>query len=324
MLVALAASACAGGSRGRAENAPTSRVAPVTTGVGSRTQPGSRAHRLSQRYEPPLPIAIQEAAAAVSANRLYVIGGYDASGNSSTAVFEFDGRSWQGGPALPIALNHPGAAAIGGAVYVAGGFTPSGATNRAFVLNPGARNWCELPSMQRPRGALALLAVDRRLYAIGGRDGTNQVAVPESYEPKTQTWTDLPAMPEPRNHVAGYLDQGRACVAGGRTPDTSDAIDCVTPGVAAWHSRGTLAVPTSGAAAGVLDGVTVVARGEPDNETSLVGVVQLLNHGIWTTNPMLVPRHGTAYAIYRQRLWACGGATAPGFHAVSTCTSLTV
>ena len=37
---------------------------------------------------------------------------------------------------------------------------------------------------------------------------------------------------------------------------------------------------------------------------------------------MLVPRHGTAFAVFRGRLWVCGGATAPGFQAVSTCTSL--
>ncbi len=292
--------------------------------VGSPPRGGSRSHTFNQRYEPPLPTAIQEAAAVVGAGRLYILGGYDASGNSSAGVFEFDGRSWHDGPALPIALNHPGAAAMGGAVYVAGGFTPNGATNRAFVLIHGSSTWRELPSMQRPRGALALLAVDGHLYAIGGRDGTSQVAVPEGYDPKTRTWTDLPAMPGPRNHVAGYLDHGRACVAGGRTPETSDAIDCLTPTIATWHTRGTLTIPTSGAAAGVLDGITVVAGGEPSDETDLVAVVQVLNHGIWTISPMLVPRHGTAYAIYRHRLWTCGGATAPGFHAVTTCTSLTI
>ena len=79
---------------------------------------------------------------------------------------------------------------------------------------------------------------------------------------------------------------------------------------------------TSGAAAVVLDGVTFVAGGEPAGETSIVGVVQELRGGAWTTTPMLVPRHGTAFAVYRGRLWMCGGATAPGFQAVDACTSL--
>ena len=79
---------------------------------------------------------------------------------------------------------------------------------------------------------------------------------------------------------------------------------------------------TSGAAAATIDGVTLVAGGEPSTETRLVDVVQRNAAKTWTTEPMLVPRHGTAFAVYRGRLWMCGGATAPGFHAVPTCTSV--
>ena len=37
---------------------------------------------------------------------------------------------------------------------------------------------------------------------------------------------------------------------------------------------------------------------------------------------MIDPRHGTGYANYRGRFWMCGGATAPGYHAATTCTSI--
>jgi len=274
-----------------------------------------------QRYEPALPVAIQEAAAATTGDRLYVVGGYDTARNSSAAVFVGNGATWNQGPTLPIAVNHPGAAAIGGDVYVAGGFTPGGATNRVFVLANGSSSWRELAPMHRARGALALLANHCRLYAIGGRDGSVQFAVPEEYDPGTGHWEDLPAMPAPRNHLAGYVDGGSVCVAGGRTPDTSAAIDCFEPTTGVWAERATLPTATSGATAAVLDGVTIVAGGEPAGETSIVVVVQGFRLGKWSSAPMLVPRHGTAFAMFRGRLWACGGATAPGFRAVATCTS---
>jgi len=262
-----------------------------------------------QRTEASLPIPIQEAAAAAVGDRLYVVGGYDASRNSSDTVFVLRGSQWQRGPALPIHVNHPGAAAIGNDVYVAGGFTPNGATNRAFAL-------------RRARGALSLLAMGGRLYAIGGRNASAQIAVPEMFDPARGSWSDLPSMPAARNHLAGYLDGGLACVAGGRTPDTSAAIDCFDPQTASWLHRATLPTGTSGAAAVVMGGVTFVAGGEPAGETSIVGVVQELRQGAWTSTAMVVPRHGTAYAIFRGRLWLCGGATAPGFHAVADCTSV--
>ena len=140
--------------------------------------------------------------------------------------------------------------------------------------------------------------------------------------PRANAWHDLPAMPAPRNHLAGYADGARVCVAGGRTPATNAAIDCFDVATQTWQTVTTLPVPTSGAAAGTLGALTAVAGGEPSGETAIVGVVQWSRGQTWAQEPMLVPRHGTAFATYRGRLWMCGGATAPGFHAVSTCTSL--
>src|SRR5665213_2350298 len=270
-------------------DAPTATTTPGPTaapaGRPTTTSVESVAPRQRQVYERSLPMAIQEAGAAVVRGRLYVVGGYDSARNSSVAVFVFDGSMWVRGPSLPIALNHPGVAALGDDLYVAGGFTPSGATNRAFVLVAGSDSWHEITPLQRPRGALALLALSGRLYAIGGRDRAAQIAVPEVYDPATAGWHDLPSMPGPRNHVAGFVDGADACVAGGRTPDTSSAIDCFDPTNASWRSRGALPTGTSGAAAAVVDGITIVAGGEPASETHLVGVVQTLAHGAWTETP---------------------------------------
>jgi Kelch motif len=176
--------------------------------------------------------------------------------------------------------------------------------------------------MHDARGALALVALRGRLYAIGGRDRSAQIGLTEDYVPGTSAWQSLPDMPAPRNHLAGYVDGSRLCVAGGRTPDSSAAIDCLDPLTATWATRATLRIATSGAAAANLSGSTIVAGGEPAGETSIVGVVQEARSSVWTNAPMLVPRHGTAFAVYRGRLWMCGGATAPGFQAVDACTSL--
>ena len=301
--------------------------APRTKTVQAAPRPGSTTSSLaaavpSQRNELSLPVAIQETAAAATPSRLYVAGGYDTARNSSSAVFIFDGSSWANGPALPIAVNHPAAASIGDDVFVAGGFSAGSATNRVFVLSRGATNWRELAPMRRPRGALALLSTGRRLYAVGGLDGTTQVATPEVYDPTKATWNDLPPMAHPRNHVGGYVDGSLVCVAGGREPSTNGTIDCLDTTSLTWRPPILMPTATSGAAAAVLNGLAVVAGGEPSNETSIFGNVQELRTGAWTMQPMVTPRHGTGFAIFEQRLWMCGGATAPGFHAVPTCTSM--
>jgi hypothetical protein len=285
-------------------------------------RPDTNAQTLGQRLEPSLPVARQEGAAAVAGERLYVVGGYDAARNSTPDVFVFDAGRWRAGPPLPIALNHPAAAALGGRVYVVGGFTDGGATARAFVLKPRASAWQEIAPLHHARGALALVARLGHLYAIGGRDGSLELGVPEVYDARADTWSDLPPMTEARNHIAGYTEAGDVCAAGGRTPEASKRIDCFDPAKQRWALRSTLPVATSGAAAAFIKRTTVVAGGESTGEASIIPTVQMLHAGDWLSMPMLVPRHGTAFARYGGRLWVCGGATSPGYAAVATCTSM--
>ena len=56
------------------------------------------------------------------------------------------------------------------------------------------------------------------------------MAPAEVYDPAADRWTDLADLPRARNHLAGYVDGGgHPCVAGGREPDTSTAVDCFDP-----------------------------------------------------------------------------------------------
>ena len=139
------------------------------------------------------------------------------------------------------------------------------------------------------------MSLGGELYAIGGRSGSTQVAPLEVYDPATDTWTDLPDLPRARNHLAGYADGAQVCVAGGREPDTSTAIDCFDPAAGTWTDGPVLPQATSGALAAVLGADLIVAGGEPSGETSLVNVVQE-----WARRPM--ERRHDASAAPRHRL----------------------
>ncbi len=265
---------------------------------------------------------MQETSAAATASKLYVIGGYSSRGTSVSNVFVYYGARWVDGPTFPIAVNHPAAATLGGAVYVTGGFTGGAATNRAFVLVRAARTWKEIARMRVARAAAVLLPIGGYLYAIGGLAGSTQIAEVERYDPAANVWSVVTRMPRPRNHLAGYVDGNLACVVGGREPTTSNAVDCLNTKTKRWKPGIPIATPTSGPATGIVNGVLVVAGGESSGETSLVPVIQELRGISWTTQPMLTPRHGTGYAQFEGRLGMCGGATAPGYQASATCSSL--
>jgi hypothetical protein len=316
LIAAIAAGAVLFGGALRSPAGPAGVTASSTSAPTPRASPSLLP---PQRLEADLPDARQEAAAAALGDTLYVMGGLDASAKSIDVVDVYAQGAWQTGPKLPLGLDHAAAAVLKGQLYLAAGYSAGKAGAGAFRLNGSA--WQALAPMHHARGALALIALGDRLYAIGGESGGTQVAATETYDPAANAWTDLPALPQPRNHVAGFLYHNLACVAGGRPPETS-RVDCYDPAAGAWSALPSLPTVTAGASAGSFGDEVVVAGGENTMQNVLVDQLARLTEGGWRAGPMQVPRHGIAMALLGGRLWACGGGTAVGLHPVPTCTSI--
>ena len=267
-------------------------------------------------------MALEEAAAAVAGGKLYVIGGFDAAGNSLRTVWVFDGSAWSAGPPLPLGLDHTSAATLDDHVYVAGGHSFGRDSARLFRLVDST--WTEGAAMRHPRGGHALIAAAGRLYAIGGNNASTNVAPAEVYDPATGGWSDLPSLPSPRNHVSGFLFGADVCVAGGRSPATV-RVDCFNYESSIWVRLSDLPQATSGAGATTLDnGSAVILGGQDAQETAINDqFARLSSPDGWTSQgAMLVPRHGFELAVFQGRAWACGGGSLPGLHPVATCTSV--
>src|SRR5438105_844283 len=280
---------------------------------------GWRMRSAAQPCGPPLPAARQEVASAADGRSLYVIGGFDPGRHSSSSVFILT-DAWATGPSYPLPIDHAAAAVLDGRLYVAGGFSNGAAQGAVYALDQGA--WHQVASLHHPRGALALVGLTRKLYAIGGNAAAGNVAPIEVYDPAADAWTDGPDLPSPRNHLAGFNYQGLVCVAGGRSPNTT-RVDCLSAARDTWSRLPDLPFATSGAGAGVVgvDDEVVVAGGEDPNESLLVTQVARLRGNAWSAEAMLVPRHAIQLALFPERLWACGGATAPAYQASAACTS---
>ena len=323
-LVMLALLSCGGASQqsnrtpatsAAATPSPSPNPSPFVSSPSTSPQP-------AQRLEAPLPVALEESAAAAAGGRLYVIGGFDASGRSLRTVYVFDGHTWKAGPRLPLGLDHAAAVTLDDRLYLSGGH--SGGADSARVFRLDGASWTELSSMRHARGGHALLAAGGRLYAVGGNTAAANVAPVEEYDPQTRRWSDITTLPDPRNHVAGFAFGSEACVAGGRSPNTT-RVDCFDYHTRKWARLANLPQPTSGAGAATLgDGTVIVMGGEDTQESSLVNqLARLPSTGRWTARErMLVPRHGFQLALFEGRAWACGGGSSAGLHPVATCTSV--
>jgi N-acetylneuraminic acid mutarotase len=259
-------------------------------------------------------------ASAATDQSLVVVGGFDSAHRDTSSVFVY-AAGWSRGPDFPVAVDHAAAATLAGAVYVAGG--NSGGVAQAALYRLDGSGWMRLNPMHHPRGALALVAAQDRLFAVGGVAGGAEVAPVEEWSPRGGSWTDVATLPSPRDHGAGFTWSGRVCLAGGRSPNTA-RVDCYDPLARAWSRLPDLPAPTSGAGAANLNGQAIVAGGEDAGEARLVNHVFRLGPGDagWSDEPMLVPRHGTELVVFGRRAYACGGATAAGYQASAACTSI--
>jgi hypothetical protein len=272
--------------------------------------------------EASLPVALEESGAAAAGGKLYVIGGFDAAGNSLRTDWVFDGSAWSAGPPLPLGLDHTSAATLDNHVYVAGGHSFGRDSPRFFRLD--GTTWTELPQMRHARGGHALIAAAGRLYVIGGSSAYGNVSPAEMYDPPSGAWSDLPALPVPRNHVSGFVFGADVCVAGGRSPAMA-RVDCFNFESSTWMRLADLPRPTSGAGATTLEDGSAVVIGGQDAQESRINdqFARLPDPSSWTSaDAMLVPRHGFELAMFGGRAWACGGGSLPGLHPVATCTSV--
>lgn len=138
---------------------------------------------------PPLPCTIDNAAGAISGNRIYVIGG-NIDGKPSTKVFTLDinnpSLGWNEKAPYPgRGRVQPICAATDEALYIWGGFTPKDSTGEATLHCDGAKyefrsdKWSHLPAVTDEAGneltlsgGTALTIDNNKIIATGGVDRT--------------------------------------------------------------------------------------------------------------------------------------------------------
>ncbi|MCL1965886.1 MAG: hypothetical protein FWF66_04340 [Candidatus Bathyarchaeota archaeon] len=119
-------------------------------------------------------------------------------------------------------------------------------------------SWNTKTPMNQARHGLDVIAVDGKIYAIGGYvAGGFIVDTNERYDPKTDTWSTMMTMPAPKARFAIAACQGKIYCIGGDGP--TEVYDIATD---SWSTKASL--PTSGSKpqAHVVDGkIFVIVSG---------------------------------------------------------------
>jgi N-acetylneuraminic acid mutarotase len=106
---------------------------------------------------------------------------------------------------------------VGGKIYVAGGRPPHG--HEFAVYDPRTDAWKTLPDLPTQRNHLTVVAVEGKIYVLGGRfEGSfrsQKTDAVEAFDPATGAWERRARMPRPRGGLNGVEALGCIHVFGG-------------------------------------------------------------------------------------------------------------
>jgi len=201
---------------------------------------------------------VTHAGVATDGTFIYLAGGYTS--NSSGAGQTFGTKQvWRYNPAdnsylrladLPVERAAGQLYVLNGNLHYVGGTNISRTQDvgNHYVISianaaTAGAPWSELAPLPNPRHHAGGVAIDGRLYYIGGQKGHDGALVPQSdvhiYDPATNTWAVGVPLPQPRNHHGSstFVSGGRIIILGGQGNNgqtLSASALAYTPGASAW------------------------------------------------------------------------------------------
>jgi N-acetylneuraminic acid mutarotase len=226
---------------------------------------------------------------------------------------------------LPRGLEQFGMASLNGRIYAAGGYAPDetgmvGPSAAMWSWSADGNVWQSEVAMPAPKADFALIALDDRLYAIGGVRDDAAVHV---FDPEAREWEtlDIPAGVT-RRGASTLLVDGEIHVIGGVIDGAaSRRHDVFDPQSGSWREATPLAEARSGAAAALMGGRVHLFGGRAaDGRTTLQSHVSWApGETEWRAEAELpAPRTGAEAVVLSGGIYLVGGGSGGGFFAPFT------
>ncbi|MCZ6677316.1 MAG: hypothetical protein O7E52_08705, partial [Candidatus Poribacteria bacterium] len=138
--------------------------------------------------------------------KIYVIGGWGKAGKLLT-VEEYDPPTdtWTRKADMPTARKGMATSVVNGKIYAFGGSTrvqaPPGLLTTVEEYDPATNTWTKKKDMPSKRFGAAAVAVDGKIYVMGGWAGGSHTSAVEMYDPATNIWQKRANVPRGLGHT---------------------------------------------------------------------------------------------------------------------------
>lgn len=189
-----------------------------------------------------MPIKIGRHSAVVLNEKIYIIGGYTGS-EFLSSLYEYDPVSdiWTKKADMPALTIYHSAVALDGKIYVMGGTytSPNGTTNgnssKLQVYDPVSNTWSPKANMPEPRIASSAVALDGKIYIIGGSGGSQKDYSLLIYDQASNTWTKKTDALYNKEWLSSTVLDGKIYAMGGAGQNMLFVYDPLTD---TWDNKG--------------------------------------------------------------------------------------
>jgi N-acetylneuraminic acid mutarotase len=259
--------------------------------------------------------------AAAVGDKIYVIGGQDAYGQTVATVEAFNVKTneWSRVADLPHPLHHVAAASDGSKVYVFGGLEGLGQTpvRSVYAFDPTTGTWEEGPAMKLSLGAAAVTFVAGKFHVLGGVGVGQSSQLHLTYDPVTKAWGEGEPLVSGRDHFVADVLDGKIFVAGGRAGEliyNLNDVEAIYPASLSWEQRAAMPVKRSSVGSAYIGGTWYVFGGEAPTVAFSDMYAYDPRADKWKVSvAMPTARHGFGYATVAGRIYVFGGGRRPGF-----------
>jgi hypothetical protein len=172
-------------------------------------------------------------------------------------------------------------------------------------------SWASKASMKVARGALGVVAVNGKIYAIGGSAKDVRLATTkeflstnEEYDPETNTWTFKKAMPTPRAAFAIATYQNKIYCIGGKTSSgytgVNEVYDVETD---TWETKTPMPTARGFVTANAVNGKIYVIGGSVIGGGTTINEVYDPATDSWTTKTSMPAYGGYFSAVFDTKIY---------------------
>lgn len=175
--------------------------------------------------------------------------------------------------------------------------------------DPRIDRWCMVTPMSTKRARVGVGAIDRKIYAVGGYDGSNDLATVEAYCPQSNAWVVMPSMGTRRSCLGVAVFNGLIFAIGGYDGASClNSVERFDPLTAHWTSVAAMNTRRRYVRVGVVNGI-LYAIGGYDGSAHL-NTVECFDPmtNTWRAVASMASRRSSAgVAVLNDTLYVVGG-----------------